>query len=250
MIASPPVELQPRHDWALFIDVDGTLLEIAPTPMAVVVPAELPSVLVAASQALDGALALLSGRPLADLDRLFGVLPIVAVGQHGTELRIGDQVTVPPPSPAIAAARAQLQDFADRHPGVLIEDKGGSMTAHYRLAPTAEEPLRALVKSMLEKHLSEFELLESKMAFDIRPLGHHKGRAVDELMRRRPFAGRVPVMVGDDATDEDGFRAVHQLGGIAVAVGPRQPSVVVEHHFESPARFRSWLASMPLAIRS
>lgn len=250
MLVSAPTELQAQRDWALFIDVDGTLLDIAPTPMAVVVPPELPGALVAASQALDGAFALLSGRPLADLDRLFGVLPIVAAGQHGIELRNGDQITLPPPNQAIAVARARLQDFADRHPGVLIEDKGGSLTAHYRLAPTAEASLRSLVESVLTTTLPDFELLESKMAFDIRPLGHHKGRAVEELMRRGPFTGRIPVMVGDDATDEDGFRAVHQRGGIAVAVGPRQPAVVVEHHFESPARFRSWLAAMPSAIRS
>lgn len=240
--------LVPGPRWALFLDVDGSLLDIAATPQEVAMPPELPDILIELGRALDGAVALVSGRALHDLDRLFAPLRMPVAGQHGAEIRLpqgGGRAM--PAGPALATLRRRLNEAAIRHPGVMIEDKGASITAHYRLAPDCADLLRALVAQEMSAIDGDYELLESKMAFDVKPRRFDKGTAIREFMHRAPFAGRLPVFIGDDATDLDGFAAVLGLGGHAIQIGP-QPAGPGIHYISNPRVLRAWLAALPAAI--
>lgn len=238
----------PRADWALFLDVDGTLLDIAATPQEVVVPAELRGILSSLIGALNGAVALVSGRSLRDVDHLFAPLRSPAAGQHGAEIRLpeGGEREMPA-GPALAAVRRRLNQIAVEHPGVMVEDKGASVTAHYRLAPDSADLLRAVIAEELTKIGADYQLLESKMAYDIKPKRFSKGSALAEFMRGRPFAGRRPVFIGDDETDQDGFAAAMRLGGHAIQIGPR-PAGPGIHFISGPRILRTWLAALPEAI--
>lgn len=238
----------PRADWALFLDIDGSLLDIAATPQDVIVAPEVREILADLAQALDGAVALLSGRPLRDIDRLFAPLRLPAAGQHGAEIRrlAGGERAVAA-APALDSLRRRLSALADEHPGVLIEDKGASLTAHYRLAPGCGTLLRDAIEHGMACLGSEYELLESKMAFDVKPRRFTKGSAVAEFMRRPPFAGRRPVVVGDDITDLDGFAVALRGGGCAIQIGPR-PAGPGMHFLSGPPALRTWLATLPRAI--
>lgn len=208
--------------WALFLDVDGTLLEIVEHPEDVRVTPNLRAILADLLRLLDGAVALVSGRPIASLDRFFSPLRPPAAGQHGLERRDGrarihyhrDE------GHALDAARQRLQTFVRTHPRAVIEDKTLAVALHYRRAPAAAGEARALMYELLEGLAPDYELQEGKMVLEIKPAGRNKGTVVREFMAEPPFAGRVPVFIGDDVTDEDGFDAVMALGGIAVKVGP------------------------------
>lgn len=213
--AFPPA---PARDWALFLDLDGTLLDIAPTPDAVVVPDDLVEDLAAASKALGGALAIVSGRSLDNIDFLLMPLRLPVGAEHGAIVRLPngayDEVELKVPEDWTIA----LRHLADKCPGVLAEVKRHNVVAHYRNAPSHEEEVRRVVSGLVAKDPSNFELLEAKMACEIRPRKVTKAHAVYSLMNVEPFSGRIPVFVGDDATDEDGFEAVIELGGIALDV--------------------------------
>ncbi|MBW8271417.1 trehalose-phosphatase [Caldovatus sp. SYSU G05006] len=231
--ASPP-GLPPAA--ALFLDFDGTLVEIAPVPDAVRVPPGLLPVLDRLARRLEGALAVVSGRPIADLDR-FLPLPIVKVGDHGATLRlgpaapaIGPNLPLPPP-----AWRARAADLAARFPGMLLEDKAHGFVLHYRLAgPEAGEAARALLSALVAEDPARFTLLSARKAWEVRPRGVSKASAVAALMARPPFAGRVPVFIGDDATDEEGMAAARAAGGLGLRL---------QEAFGTPARLRAWLAA-------
>lgn len=207
----------PRRDWALFFDIDGTLLDIATSPDAVVVPPTLRDNLAALHRAL-GAVALVSGRSLSTIDALFAPLVLPAAGQHGAERRISQERTVISPLPALRALVAPLQQFAAAHPGILIEDKGGSIAIHYRAAPTLAGQVTALADRLAASDTA-LEAMPARMAVDLKPRAVSKGAAIAWFLDRPPFAGRVPVFVGDDTTDESGFAAVNERGGHSVHVG-------------------------------
>ena len=213
---------EPRADWALFLDFDGSIVDIAPTPDSVVVPGTLPPLLAALREALGGAVAIVTGRPIAQIDAFLGAAVPAVAGLHGLERRRADGALVrPPPNDAPRRVRAPLEAFAAAHPGILFEDKEYSLALHYRLAPSLEDACRDVVDSALGDGAEGWEILAGKMVFEIRPRGFTKGAAIEAFMGEPPFAGRIPVFCGDDTTDEDGFAAVNAQGGVSVRVGGR-----------------------------
>lgn len=226
--ATPP---EPKNDWALFLDLDGTLLDIAPAPDRVRVPPDLTADLKRAADALDGALAVVSGRMLAEVDALLAPLRLPTAGEHGAVIRLPDgrldEIATTVPTGWVEA----LTQAADTHAGILIERKTHSVVAHYRRAAHQEDFVRALCRELVEGHEDAFEALPCKLAQEIRPRGVTKERAVRTLMAVRPFKGRRPVFIGDDVTDEDGYRAAAALGGEGLSVFDRfggRPSLVRE----------------------
>lgn len=208
--------------WALFLDVDGTLLEIQRHPDEVRAPPGLRSTLASVSSSLDGALALVSGRAIASVDRVFAPLSLPTAGLHGLERRdAAGRVHYPEGyAERITSARAGLQAFAQSEPGLLLEDKGAALALHYRGAPALEP--ECLQRMELARALAGegFHVQRGKMVLELKPSGHDKGKAVHAFMAEQPFRGRRPVFVGDDVTDEDGFAAANELGGISIRVGP------------------------------
>jgi len=195
------------------MDLDGTLLDIAPTPNRVVVPPGLIRDLGAASAALGGALAIVSGRMLSDVDALLSPLRLPGGGEHGAVLRLPDGERVEVDAKVPSEWLDRLAQAVDKTAGVAIERKVHSVVAHYRRAAHREDFCRQLCLDLVAGYEADFEILPCKMAFEIRPRAITKARAVEQLMKLEPFAGRHPVFVGDDVTDEDGFRAAIAQGG-------------------------------------
>lgn len=246
----PAPELPARADrLALFLDVDGTLLEIAPTPEAVRVPARLVPLLEELTVALGGALALVSGRPLAQIDALLAPFRPAAAGVHGAELRTADgALLVDDPSPPLdPALRAGLERELAGIAGVRLEDKGHAIACHYRAVPEAGPRVRAAAEAV-RGVWPDLAILEGRMVVELRRAGADKGRALRMLMARPPFLGRVPVAIGDDVTDLDAFAAAEALGGRGLVVGralaPQRPGV-----FDGPAALHAWLAGLAHAAK-
>lgn len=242
--AAPLHEIAPTLDprtCALFLDVDGTLLDIAPRPDAVAVPAGLVADLAALHKACDGALALVSGRAVAVLDALFAPLVLPAMGGHGTQMRL-DPATAPEPETRLDPHLADiLRQLPARLPGVLAEDKGTAFALHYRARPDAGPTLRAAISAALEG-TSGLDILDGHFVFEVKPAAIDKGTAVTAAMARLPFAGRHPVFIGDDVTDEFAFRAVNALGGTAIAVGRMRPGA--RFVLSGPAAVRALIARL------
>lgn len=207
-------------NWAVFLDVDGTLLDLAEHPEKV----ELRPGLIHTLEGLHRVVpvALVSGRRIADLDRLFAPLTLPAAGQHGAERRDsgGRVYRAKVAETALAPARADLAAWTRDHPGTLLEDKGLSLALHYRAAPHLQTQALQAARGALRRLGDGFVLGSGSMVYEIRPRGLDKGGAIAEFMHEPPFAGRRPVFVGDDVTDEDGFVVVNRLGGHAIKVGP------------------------------
>ena len=244
MNALNPGDLQPRRI-GLFLDVDGTLLDLAPNPEAVAVPAGLCDTLAAAERRLDGALALVSGRPIEHLDRLFAPLRLRASGIHGAQIR----------DMADGASRwltqARLPDRAwtdllrllEAFPGTLAENKGISFAVHYRNSVAAEEELVVALQHFIEGFVElELELIAGHRVFEIRLPGFDKGKAIARFMASEPFAGRRPVFVADDRMDRAGFDAALALGGLAFSVGAPLPGL--SGWFAQPAAVRAWVGRL------
>ncbi|HYG04828.1 MAG TPA: trehalose-phosphatase [Stenotrophomonas sp.] len=229
---------------ALFLDVDGTLIDFAEDPTQVRLLPQVREAVGRLSDRLGGAVALVSGRPLSQLDALFAPLRLPAAGLHGHELR-GD-----------VAARAAMPEAEDTagwlhglhqraahmalaHPGVLVEDKGVSMALHWRSAPEAADAVLAFAQTQIGE-LAGYRLQPGDHVVEFVPLGSDKGVAVRMMMQRAPFQGRVPVFVGDDLTDEYGFAAAQDAGGWAVRVGSREPSVA-RYSLASTLAVHAWL---------
>jgi trehalose 6-phosphate phosphatase len=239
----------PGPDWALFLDVDGTLLEIAETPLAVAVPGEVVKLLARLHAALDGAVALVSGRSLATLDLLFRPLHLPAAGQHGLERRDarGDVSQRRVAVEALDRVRRRLSGIESEIPGALIEDKGDTIAIHYRLAPEREPEVARRVRAEVPEGDADLEVLPGKKVFEVRPRGVGKDLVVDAFMREAPFSDRTPVFIGDDRTDEDGFAAVNRLGGHSIRVGGEGASAA-RYRVESTTEVRAWLTRVESAI--
>lgn len=245
--APPP---SPSHDWALFLDVDGCLLDFASTPCGVRVPDRLLPTLGALQTALDGAVALVSGRPLHQLDALFAPLRLPAAGLHGLQVRTHDDlVDIAGDVPAaLLELRVAAQGLAAKFPGVVVEDKGSTLALHWRGAPAAGEPLHEMATSALTS-LPGYRLQPGNHVIEVRPDGADKGAAIVHLLASPAFAGRTPVFLGDDLTDEHGFAAVNALDGVSILVGSRSSSAA-RYHLHDPAALREWLQHVAVALAS
>jgi trehalose 6-phosphate phosphatase len=230
-------------DWCLFLDVDGTLLDIAPTPDDVVVDPSLAGLLQRVRDALDGALALVSGRSLEQLDALFAPTAWPAAGLHGLERRdASGRIHHPGPAdPALDAARQSLADVVARAPGALLEDKRHSLALHYRAAPALEHILRREIRAIAARLGSAFHVLEGRRVLELKPVAATKARAIESFLAEAPFAGRRPMFIGDDVTDLDGFAAVEAAGGVSIAVGDRVEAML---RVASPRDVRVLLADI------
>ena len=240
---APP--LDPRS--ALFLDVDGTLLEIAPRPELVQVPDGLPSLMVRLSAQREGALALISGRPLAQLDRLFQPWQGAAAGLHGLERRRADGtldcVVDGVSAAALDRLRPKLAALAADGTGLILEDKGGTLALHYRAAPQREAEIRAVVEALHRETASVLRLITGKMVVEFQPRSADKGRAIAAFLAEPPFVGRRPIFVGDDTTDEDGFAEICRRGGLAVRVAPLDGATAASYRLPTVEAVLAWLAS-------
>jgi trehalose 6-phosphate phosphatase len=230
-------------DAALFLDIDGTLIEFVPRPDEARVPPALLGTLDALRRALGGALAVVSGRKLADIDRLFAPLNLAAGGQHGAEARFAPEGNVEifaSPERPLAAVLEHVEPFLARHPRVRVERKGLSTAFHYRDAVELAPELRALLETAVAPVEDTLHLLDSHLCYDVRARHANKGKVVERFLAAPPFAGRVPVYVGDDWTDEDGFTAALAGNGRAIRVGTPRPTLAREE-LSDPAALRRWL---------
>ena len=217
-------------DWAFFLDVDGTLLEIADQPSAVRVDLDLLDLIGKLSRNSGGALALVSGRSISDLEELLGVQHMPLAGQHGLERRDATGrlwIHAAPPGAKCAIKEALVPVLA-RHPGLLLEDKGLTLALHYRQAPHLAAYAQRLMAKLMQEAGGGLELQKGKRVMEIKPAGIDKGTAVAEYLAESPFRGRHPVFIGDDLNDEHGFAEVNRAGGMSIKVG----------RGESCARFR------------
>ena len=217
----PPIEL--LRDASLFLDFDGTLVDIAPRPDAVRVSSELMGLLSRLRERLEGRVAILTGRAAADVDLLLNPVTIAVGGHHGLETRSGGRPGVTMKRPDILdSVVAELRQLECRYPGVLVEDKPLGVALHYRQAPHAEEACRSAVLEAAQR--SGLEVLPGKMVFELKPQGANKGDALRAMMAERPFAGTRPIFLGDDLTDEPAFQAAQDMGGSGIMVGDRAPT--------------------------
>lgn len=245
-----PNAVTPRAGgWALFLDVDGTLLNIAETPQGVQVPPNLKVLLSELHTRLDGAVALISGRSLADLDRLFAPLRLCAAGIHGCERRSATGLVSRPQIDAaqLASARSELQEFVHRHEGLLLEDKGYGLAVHFRRAPDLSADVRARMKTLLERLGPEFALQPGKCVFELRPASGNKGASVAAFMSEPPFEHRNPIYIGDDVTDEDAFAVVNSMQGLSIRVGDAA-ATLAQYRLSGVAEVLRWLEANPPAI--
>src|ERR1700692_1494757 len=240
-----PGELAHWDQCAVLLDIDGTLLDLAPTPREVWVPPGLSKTLHRLLERTDGALALVSGRSLNDIDLIFAPEQFPAVGGHGAEMRIrGDSEAVAGHAPPMdKELKRRLAAIAKLSPGILLEDKGYSLALHYRLAPHAEQAIYAAV-SLIRAELPDapIEVMPGKCVCEIKPSGFNKASGVIELMSHEPFRGRRPIFIGDDVTDESVFAIMPGFGGLAFSVGRRATGVADDS--DDPSEVRDWLARL------
>jgi trehalose 6-phosphate phosphatase len=229
--------------WAFFLDIDGTLLDIEGHPDAVRIGRAELDLVGGLHRATGGALALISGRPLAGIDVLFHPLKLPSAGQHGAERRDSHgrrhrhQFEVE----ALHRAAAPVRRFVARNEGLVFEDKGASVALHYRLAPQLESDARAVVEEAVKAAGGALELQLGKMVFEMKPAGVDKGRAIEQFVQEAPFAGRVPVFLGDDVTDEYGFRVINRIEGHSIKVGPGATDA--RYRLANPAAAKAWLGA-------
>lgn len=239
-----PVLLTPQH--ALFLDFDGTLADIAAQPHAVQVHPTVVPTLAALHDHLGGALAIVTGRTQADIDFFLNPLQLPLACEHGAQYRLGSGAAGAVPPPDLAPVLAAVTPLVAVHPDLLLEPKRAGFALHYRQAPELETLCQATLARALQG-VAGVELMQGKCVLEVKPAGANKGRAIADFMRQAPFAGRVPVFVGDDVTDEAGFVATQALGGIAVKVG-RGPSAA-QVFCDGPAAVREWLHQFATSLK-
>jgi trehalose 6-phosphate phosphatase len=230
---------------AILLDIDGTLLELAPTPREVFVPEGLSHTLNSLLRLTSGALALVSGRSLNDIDLIFAPDQFPVVGGHGAEMRLATTSGAVPRNapPMDQELKRSLAAIAKLSPGILLEDKGYSLALHYRLAPQAETAIyEAVSRIRAEWPGAPFEVLPGKCVCEIKQTGFTKASGVRELMAHAPFKGRRPLFIGDDVTDETVFAIMPEMRGLAFSVGRRAEGV--DGHFDAPRDVRAFLAKL------
>jgi trehalose 6-phosphate phosphatase len=227
---------------AILLDVDGTIVDLAPTPREVFVPHSLRETLERLWQRTGGAVAFVSGRPISELDLLFSPLELPAIGGHGAELRVTAGTPAAPPRlpPLDPDIKRRFVALAEAGPGIILEDKGYSLALHYRLAPEKEQLLReGAAKIAAAIGAPSIELLAGKLVLEVKQPGVTKATAVRELMTYPPFAGRHPIFIGDDVTDLSVFAIIPDLCGTGASVGRVVPGIAC--YFEQPSDVRHWL---------
>jgi trehalose 6-phosphate phosphatase len=231
---------------ALLLDVDGTLLDLAPTPREVQVPPGLRETLSTLWQRSGGAVAFVSGRRIEELDLIFSPLQLPAVGGHGAELRPVSDGEISRHAelvPLDSWIKRRFATIAELGPGIILEDKEYSLAIHYRLAPDKERAvLQAAANLLAEMAECPIELLPGKFMVEVKQVGFDKATGVRELMKFAPFTGRRPILLGDDITDESMFRVAPEYDGVAISVGARLAGVC--HYFDKPTTVRRWLAEL------
>lgn len=235
---------------AIFLDVDGTLLDFAARPDEVVVPKALHTTLERLARKLDGAIGFISGRALADVDRIFAPLRFPTVGGHGAEIRVpeSDGLNHHGSVPFDRALKQQFFDLTQLGAGIVIEDKGYSIAVHYRLAPDLGGLVTAAVSDIWTKSgKRSFEILPGKFVMEVKPRGFDKGSGLREMMGYAPFAGRRPIFIGDDTTDRAAFAALPDFDGIGYSVGGIVPGAT--HNFDGPKDVRLWLERLSKGAR-
>ena len=234
----------PKIDWtdsALLIDVDGTLLHIQSHPDDVFADTGLIDLLSQVHAALGGAFALVSGRPITELDRIFAPAKFPAVGAHGAESRIGSgRIQTEAALQLPGSALEQIVRYAAGRSGLLAETKDFGVALHYRQAPALEQECRELMRAVAGDLDKDFRLIEGKMVLELTPHAHNKGEAIKKMLQREPFSQRQPVFVGDDVTDEDGFREVNRQSGVSVRVGACD-STAAQYVIEDVDAVHRWL---------
>ncbi|GAA0732116.1 trehalose-phosphatase [Sphingomonas japonica] len=240
----PPTDL--LRGATLFLDFDGTLVEIADRPDDVAIPPGLRDLLARLASALDGRLALVSGRSVDTLARLLPDHGVVVSGSHGLEFARADgSVEQPDPPEALQRVRARFEEFAEGRDGILVESKPLGIGLHYREAPHLAKQAEALAVAVAQAH--GLPLQRGKMVFEVRAAGGHKGSAIETLMGEMPFSDGCPIFLGDDVTDEDGFEAVSAMGGDGILIGPDRDSAAV-YRLDGVAEALAWLeAACPAA---
>jgi trehalose 6-phosphate phosphatase len=242
MSSSIPQLLAPLSRFAILLDVDGTILDLAPTPREVFVSHTLRDTLARLWEQTKGGIAFVSGRPVSELDLIFSPLQLPAIGGHGAELRTAagaapEAPRLPPLDPTL---KRQFAAIAEAGPGIVLEDKGYSLALHYRLAPDKEPLVRAAAaKICADVKDGSIELLPGKLVLEIKQAGVTKATAVRELMTYPPFSDRRPIFIGDDVTDLGVFKVLPDLGGIGISVGLNVPGIAA--CVEGPADVRRWL---------
>ncbi len=211
---------------AMFLDIDGTIVDIADNPKSVVVSPELKKLVGDLEECLNGAVAFVSGRSIAEVDNLFKPLHLPTSGKHGVERRDASGQThkyVSGASEQMINIKNNLKCFSNKNPGTILEDKTETVALHYRLSPKVETQALDLISQLISNQ-EDLELLVGKMVLEVRPKIAHKGTAISKFMVEDPFSGKIPIFIGDDTSDEDGFRAVNARGGISICVNPESES--------------------------
>ncbi|MGE6742230.1 trehalose-phosphatase [Allorhizobium pseudoryzae] len=235
---------RPR-DYALFLDIDGTLIDLAERPEAIVVPPDLSDHLQALSRRMDGALALVTGRALAFADGLFRPLSFPIAGLHGAERRRADgSIDGLTTDPRFTTLKRSLERVTSDWKGILIEDKGAAVAAHYRQAPEWQASLEAVMRSALEEAGPDYALQRGKMVIEIRPARASKGAAVHAFLSENPFEGRIPITIGDDLTDEAMFKVANERGGLSIRIGEPGDETAAQTTIASAAALRAILKDL------
>ncbi|WP_431822433.1 trehalose-phosphatase [Burkholderia sp. F1] len=236
-------------DTAFFFDFDGTLVELAPTPDSIHVPPSLLALLDALRRRSHGAVAILSGRGIDNIDQYLKMPDLPIAGLHGAERRDanGDTQRVGFNDARLLRIERELADVVDRYPGMLLEIKGAAVALHYRSAPERETIAREAAERLVADYADAYVLQPGKMVYEIKPKGVDKGRALAAFLNEPPFAGRTPVFAGDDLTDEKGFAVVNARGGLSIKVGAGETSARVRLDSVDAlhAQIRRWLDVEP-----
>ena len=240
-LSPPPPLVAATH--SLLLDFDGTLVEIADRPEAVVVDAALVALLGRLTEAFDGRLAIVSGRSVAQIEGFLGSAARVVIGSHGAELKLGERRIAPDRPPALIAAERELTVALGPRQGIVIEIKSHGVAVHYRMASRDEaDVIERTARRIAQRYAGSEGLVlqEGKMMIELRTGGHDKGSGIATLLTHAPFAGHLPVFIGDDVTDEAGFAAVTPAGGIGVLVGPDR-ATAARYRLDDVAAVRRWL---------
>ncbi|MDB5743399.1 MAG: trehalose 6-phosphatase [Polaromonas sp.] len=230
---------------ALFLDFDGTLVALASQPELVQVPPTLTATLAALSGQLNGALALVSGRPLFDLDHFLAPLQLPAAAEHGAQRRAPDGRLHSAPWADLHHVIEAAQALVQQHPGLRLERKTLALSLHYRHAPELETLCLQVMREAVERSTG-IDLMQGKFVIDLKPAGVSKGTAIAGFMDEAPFAGRLPLFAGDDVTDEAGFEAVQRMGGQAIKVGPGP--TLAQHRCAGVAELAAWLQAATTTV--